>query len=134
MTHSEDRLELTQLILALLQAWGITNFSNLISVLSLPVETRGRTMRRYGSELPLPDLDPVNERIEHLVGIADALRTTYPMNPMAGHLWMRRPNHRFSDQSPAQRIVEHGLEALVEIRSHLDCSYDWHVDDLNNRT
>jgi len=37
------------------------------------------------------------ERIEHLVGIADALRTSYPRNAYMSSIWMNRINHRFDN-------------------------------------
>jgi hypothetical protein len=65
------------------------------------------------------------DRLAHLVGIAEALRTTFPFNPSMAALWMRQPLRRFDDRTPARVMVDDGLNGLVTVRSHLDCGFDW---------
>ncbi len=101
-----------------------------IALLALPATSKPRNMRRYVEGQALPDTPSVWERVEHLVGIAEALHTTYPLNNPMGTLWMKRSNRRFGGRSPVELMRERGLEGLLQIREHLDCAYAWYRDDL----
>lgn len=120
----EDRLSLTRSIMGLLESWGIGS-SEQIAILALPDETTVRNMRRFQMDTPFPDLPDVMERIEHLVGIADALRTTFPRNPQMGPLWMHRRNKHFRRRTPVAIMIEDGLAGVIAVRTHLDCSFAW---------
>lgn len=124
--NSQERLILTRHVVAMLDEWGVSD-SDQISVLGLPEGTRTRMMRKFRKDTPLPDEFAVNERVGHLLGIADALRTSYPRNASGAGLWMNRVNYRFADRTPLQAIIADGLRGLQEVRVHLDCAYDWHV-------
>lgn len=120
----EYRLELSRLIMALLESWSVPP-GDQIRLLALPVETKPRNMRRYREDTPLPDEPQVRERIEHLVGIADALRTSYPRNIHMASTWMNSKNPRFGNRKPLQVMLEDGLDGIVAVRMHLDCAWDW---------
>lgn len=126
MTY-EQRVEVTQRIIAVLDDWGITD-SDQIKLLGLPVGTRSRVIRSYRIETPLPEDEKVFERIEHFAGIAHALWTSNPRNSQAGGLWMNRTNANFQERTPLQTMLEDGLHGIEAVRIHLDCSYDWHMD------
>lgn len=121
----EDQLSLTASIMAILDGWGLTS-EQIITLLALPEKTPIRALRRYRENTPFPVSVEISERLEHIIGITDALRTSYPHNPQMGKIWIRQPSKKLNNQIPLQIIVENGLEGIVEIRSHLDCSYDWH--------
>lgn len=123
----EERMEITRLIIALLDSWELED-SEQVFLLGLPKGTRSRVIRSFRRETPLPDDGVVQERIEHLAGIADALRTSYPMNPAAGAQWMNKPHRRFANRTPLATMLEDGLDGILAVRTHLDCSYDWHMD------
>ena len=129
----ENRLELTKTIMSILDGWGL-NAKQLVSLLGLPKGTPTRALRRYRDDTPFPESDEVSQRLEHLCGIIDALRTTYPHNPSMGVLWMRQRNQRFDLQAPAQWVVDRGLEGLVTMRAHLDCSFDWFNDGKEEKS
>jgi hypothetical protein len=82
-------------------------------------------LRRYRDDTPFPDIKTVNDRIGHILGIADALRTSWPHNPSMGLIWMKQKNSRFDKRRPVNIMTEDGLDGIVQIRCHLDCSYDW---------
>lgn len=123
----EERVEATRLIIALLDAWGLSD-SDQLSLLGLPEGTRSRVIRSYRRDTPLPESEEVFERVEHLAGIAEALRTSHPMNPAAGAVWMNQPNRRFGDRRPIEAMLEDGLAGIRAVRMHLDCAYDWQVN------
>ncbi|MBI5042101.1 MAG: DUF2384 domain-containing protein [Gammaproteobacteria bacterium] len=120
----EDRVYLTRSIISLLESWGI-GLSEQVVILALPSEITARNMRRYQTDTPFPDDPDVLERIEHLIGIADALRTTFPRNPQMGPLWMHRRNKHFRRRTPVNLMVEDGLDGVIAVRTHLDCSFAW---------
>lgn len=123
----EQRIELTRAIVGLLDDWGLRD-ADKIRLLALPQSTRPRAMRRYADSTPFPDVPEVNERIEHLVGIADALRTAHPRNAAGGTMWLNRCNYRFDHRSPLTAMLDDGLEGIMAVRVHLDCAWDWHVN------
>lgn len=133
VSQLESRQQLTKEIMSILDGWGL-NAKQLVSLLALPSGTPTRALRRYREDTPFPESAEVSERLEHLCGIIDALRTTYPHNPSMGVLWMKQRNQRFDAQAPAQWVVERGLEGLVSMRAHLDCSFDWFNDGKDSKS
>ena len=75
----EDRVTVTRAIVNMLDSWGVSA-ANQIILLALPAGTRPGAIRQFRKNTPFPEDAAVMERIEHLVGIADALRTSYPRN------------------------------------------------------
>lgn len=123
----EDQLALTQAIMAILDGWGLSVEAQML-ILDLPKGTPTRTLRKYREHTPFPDNQAVMQRLEQIIGIADALRTSYPRNPTMGTLWLQKRNYRLHDRSPLSIMVEDGIDGLIEVRAHLDCSYAWHLD------
>lgn len=123
----EQKIEFTRRVINLLDEWGLDD-SQQIQLLGLPESTRSRQVRKFRHDTPFPDDEDLMERVEHLVGIADALRTSYPTNAFGGVMWMQRRNSRFKDRAPLAAMLEDGLPTIVAIRIHLDCAYDWHTD------
>jgi uncharacterized protein (DUF2384 family) len=120
----EDRTELARMVVNLLDDWGI-EAADQLNLLALPEGTRTRMLRRYQEDTPLPDDPAVMKRVEHLMGIADALRTTFPRNASIGLLWLKQPCKRLRRRRPMDIMVEDGLSGLITVRTHLDCSFAW---------
>ena len=120
----EDRTHLGRMVVNLLDDWGI-RASDQASILALPDGTPTRMLRRYHEDTPLPDDPDVMKRVEHLMGIADALRTTFPRNASIGLLWLKQPCKRLRRRRPMDIMVEDGLSGLIMVRTHLDCSFAW---------
>jgi hypothetical protein len=127
----EQRLELTRLILSVLDDWNV-RAADQIALLGLPEDTKPRAMKRYGDSEALPDEPQINERIEHLAGIADALRTSYPRNPAMGRFWINRACDWFDGQTPLKAMLEGGLDGVIAVRCHLDCAFDWDMSGSSN--
>jgi len=128
----EERVTLAQMVTGLLASWRVAP-ADQIRLLALPGSTRAREIQHYRKDRPLPDEPAVIERVEHLFGIADALRTTFPMNQEMGGIWMNRSNRRFQDRTPLRKMLEEGLPGILEVRTHLDCAYGWRLDDERAR-
>ena len=120
----EERAELGRMVVNVLDEWGVTAADQL-TILALPGGTRTRLLRRYQEDTPLPDDPTVMKHVEHLLGIADALRTTFPRNGQIGHLWLKQPCKRLRSRRPMDIMVEGGLSGLITVRTHLDCSFAW---------
>ncbi len=120
-----DQVTLTTSIMHILDSWGMTA-EQIISLLALPEKTPTRALRRYRENTAFPYSEETERRLEHIIGIADALRTSYPHNPTMGAIWLRQSSKKMNNQIPLQVIVEKGLDGIIEVRKHLDCSYDWY--------
>jgi len=123
---NEDRVALSRLIVELLDRWRVEG-SDQVAMLGLPADTAPRVLRRYHENTPLPNSPDVNERIDHLLGIADALRTSNPCSATADVIWLHSVNHRFDNRTPIEAMIRDGLGGLLAVRTHLDCAYDWHL-------
>lgn len=119
----EEWLELTRGILGLLDDWEIQASDQLV-LLGL-TDMPAREIRRMREGRPLPDEPEIVARIEHLISIADALRTTYPFSRRMGKLWMHKPNKKFRQRTPIATMVEDGMVGLISVRSYLDCTFSW---------
>ena len=122
----EQRVELSRAIVELLDRWGVDGRDQ-VSLLGLPEGTPPRALRRYRENMALPNSPDINERIDHLLGIADALRTSNPRNESADVIWLHSVNYRFDDRMPIDAMVQDGLAGLLAVRTHLDCAYDWNL-------
>ena len=111
-------------VMAILDGWGLTAEQQMV-MLSLPDNIPGRALRRYRDGTPFPENEKVNERIEHILAIAEALRTTYPHNASMSNIWIKRTNKHFVTRPPLIIMIEDGLNGLLHVRSHLDCTFDW---------
>lgn len=120
----QDRLALGRLVLNTLENWGISA-SDQLAMLALPGKVSARHLRRFQDDTPLPDDPDVLKRVEHLLGIADALRTTFPRNNRIALHWLQQPCRRLRRRRPLDIMLEDGLSGLITVRTHLDCSFAW---------
>ena len=90
----EERIKVARGIMRLLDRWGVGP-EDQRTILGLPADTRSRDLRRFRDDTPLPDTPGISGRVEHLVGIADALRTACPRDPTRGALWINTAHRRF---------------------------------------
>ena len=122
--NEQDRLELGRMVITIMDEWGITS-ADQVDMLALPGKVPARHLHRYQDDTPLPDDPDVMKRVEHLLGIADALRTTFPRNNKIGVLWLKQPCKRLRRRRPVDIMLEDGLSGLITVRTHLDCSFAW---------
>ena len=126
-TQNDHNIELTQAVMHALDGWKLGG-EQILSVMALPDKIKVRHLSLYRNSQAFPETEEVTERLRHVLGIIDALSTSYPTNPRMSLFWMTRNNKKFQNRAPIQVIVEDGLEGLITIRKHLDCSYDWFGD------
>ncbi len=119
--------ETTQAVMHALDEWQLGG-EQILKIMALPDKVKVRHLSQYRNSESFPENDAVSERLRHILGIIDALATSYPTNPKMSLFWMTRGSKKFSNRSPIQVIIEDDLEGLITIRKHLDCSYDWFGD------
>jgi len=129
----DEQGQFARLIIALLDDWGVSS-EHQVQLLALPDGTRPGAIRHFRNGKALPDTDAVRERCEHLVGIADALRTSFPLNARMGGVWMNRDHRQFDSRTPLQVMIEDGLQGVISVRAHLDCAYDWDLSGSRSET
>ena len=129
---SEKKAKLASTIISTLDSWGVSNADKII-LLDLPAETKPRAIQRYQQGTPLPDDTNVQERVGHLLGIAEALKLAYPRNEKGGELWLNRPCRHFNGRVPMTIMTEDGLTGITTVRMYIDCSYDWFIDEKASR-
>lgn len=122
----ERQVLLTQKIMSSLDDWGLSAADQVV-VLNLPDGTRTRKLRAYHEDTPLPKDDNVEFRAVRILGIIDALRTTYPKNESMGGRWMKAPHRRFQNRTPLQVMLEEGNTGVNSILAELDCTYAWEL-------
>lgn len=126
-----NRIAITQAVITLLDEWQI-GANDQITLLSFTDKIKPRQLRHYHEGIPFPESRELDIRIDHLAGIADALRTTYPRNSQMAKFWLNQKNRKFHNRSPLVVMLEEGMDGIEMIRAHLDCAWDWHMDAIKS--
>jgi hypothetical protein len=122
----EKRVMITQRVMASLDEWGLSG-DQILALLDFPQGHRSRHLQQYRKDTPLPDIESINARVVRLLGIIDALRTTYPRNVNMGPRWMNTPHRRMQDRTPVHTMLEDGESGVITVLSELDCAYAWEL-------
>ena len=122
----EQQLLRTQKVMSALDEWGLSG-EQILAVLDFPSTERSRHLAKYRKDTPFPDDEKVSCRVKILLGIIDALRTTYPRNLQMGARWMAKPHIRLKNRCPLQAMLEDGELGVVAVLSELDCAYAWEL-------
>lgn len=117
-----DRLAITRGTMNLFESWGL-HADEMMALLDM--EGKARHFSQYRYSKPFPDEPGLMRRIEYLVRIDEALRTTYPTNPSMGKRWLRQRNHKFNKHSPLSMMMGDGERGLIYVLSRLDCTFAW---------
>jgi hypothetical protein len=125
-TTPQQLLLRTQKVMNALDEWGLSG-EQMLAVLDLPTTERSRHLAKYRKDTPFPDDEKVACRVAFLLGIIDALRTTYPRNLQMGARWMAAPHVRLKNRCPLQAMLEDGETGVIAVLSELDCAYAWEL-------
>ena len=118
------RGRLARRTMQILDGWHL-NRDEIVTILALSARTRGRQLDRFRGGAALPDEAPLLARAEHIAGIADALRTSFPRNGSIAACWLTTPHRRFRGRAPLALMLEDGVNGLCRVRAELDCSFSW---------
>ncbi|NKN32604.1 antitoxin Xre/MbcA/ParS toxin-binding domain-containing protein [Marichromatium bheemlicum] len=117
---SDPRLDHSHALVALLGSWQL-GADEVRALLQLPVGIRPRQL----GHVPLPDHPETSRRVDYLLRIEAALRTSFPRSPEMRRQWVRRACRQFALRSPLQVMLEDGEPGLIAVLSHLDCTFAW---------
>ena len=120
---ASDHVMITQITMRLMDDWGLES-KQIIKLLDLPRNIRTRHLDKFRNGDAFPESVETQQRIEHIAGIADALRTSYPRNMHMASRWLNTPHRRFKNRTPIATMVD-SESGLLEVRSELDCAYAW---------
>lgn len=129
-TFSAEQMQaLSQAVVQHMDDWQISP-EQMLELLGVSdrIKTRQLNALRMGSKA-LPNETEVLQRIDHIVGIADALRTTFPFSSQMRHLWLQKPHRRFHKLTPLTVMLSEGLNGLQKVRIEVDCSYGYAIND-----
>ena len=121
------RKELTRAIMRMMMGWGLSP-RDIHTALGLEVPFR--QMQRFTTGVAFPECEDLDEKIEHLVGISEGLRTAYPHSSRAGVFWLQKPHNRLGNRAPLAAIVNDGLSGMKMVRAELDCTFGWEQTNL----
>lgn len=124
----DERAALASMMISLLDHWGVDDREK-INLLGLPAATRPRSLQGFHHGKTLPDEPEVMTRVEHILGIAQALSLANPLNERAAVMWLHRRNRRLNGRTPLATMIDDGLDGITRVRIQLDCSYDWYLDE-----
>jgi len=125
----EEMISMTKNVMRYLDAWRLRS-KEIINILGLNEKTRSRQLQlfRAGSKTLEQDKETL-QRVEHIAGIVEALRTAYPMNAAMRARWLYKPCRRFKGNTPLAIIMDQGVEGLIKARIEIDCSYGWYLSE-----
>ncbi len=130
MEITEETLPLaTPLVMEILHNWKL-NSDQIWHILGLEGTAPKRDFRRFRDNLKsLPYSEKIAIRIEHIIGINAAMRTSYPFNAEICASWLRQPHRRFAKATPLEVIMKQDIDGLTRIRVELDCAYGWAMSE-----
>ena len=126
MKVTQDNIgELTPYVMEVLDGWQRSAEQSL-QLLGLTDKASPRDLRKFRAKAaPLPFSEELAERIEHIAGILDALRTSYPFGGEYRARWLYQNHRRFNQQPPLKIMLTEGLSGLIRVRTELDCAFGW---------
>ncbi len=120
----EEFLYITKTVMQVLDGWNLST-EEAVNVLGLSDQTRKRQLDKYRNLKAFPKDELIIKRLSHIVGISDALRTTFPRNTNMAEKWLKTQHRRFGNETPLAIILNEGVEGLCKVRSELDVTFAW---------
>ena len=125
----EQMAALTRAVIDHMDEWKISP-DDMLSVLGLSKKVKTRHLNAYRNcDRTFPQDADVMQRIDHVVGIADALRTTFPFSSQMRIMWLQKPHRRFQKRTPLAVMLSEGANGLQKVRIEVDCSYGYAISD-----
>ena len=112
-----------------LDTWQLSS-DQVIKLLSLPESVRTRHIAHFRSGMKsFPEGKDIWNSVDHIIGICDALRTTYPFSDEMRASWIRKPHRRFKQQTPLEVMLNEGESGLLKVRIDIDCAFGWKISE-----
>ncbi len=129
--YSNDELKfLTQGVMTYLDSWELSN-EEIVSILGLQNLIKIRQLQGFRSgNRVFPDSQELMVRVDHIIGIADGLRTSYPLSEQMRQIWLTKPHRRFQRKSPLSIMLKDETpNGLLKIRMEVDCNYAYAISE-----
>ena len=126
----EEFLYITKTVMQVLDGWNLST-EETVNVLGLSDQTRKRQLDKYRNLKAFPKDELIIKRLSHIVGISDALRTTFPRNLNMAEKWLKTQHRRFENETPLTVILNEGVEGLCKVRSELYVTFAWNSTGKN---
>lgn len=126
---AEEMGALTRAVIRHMDEWKISA-EEMLAILGLADEVRPRHLQQYRQgDKVFPQTSAMMDRIDHIVGIADALRTTFPFSSQMRVMWLRKPHRRFQRREPLAVMLDEGADGLMKVRIEVDCAYGYCISE-----
>ncbi|OQX00803.1 MAG: DUF2384 domain-containing protein [Thiothrix lacustris] len=126
---AEEMNALTRAVINHMDEWKISA-ENMLTILGLDTQVIPRHLQQYRQgDKAFPQTPEMMDRIDHIVGIADALRTTFPFSSQMRVMWLSKPHRRFQRRDPLTVMLEEGVDGLMRVRIEVDCAYGYAIND-----
>lgn len=120
---------LTHAVLDCMDEWKISA-EEILVLLGLSDAIRPRQLNAYrNGDRAFPAEADVLQRIDHITGITDALRTTFPFSNQMRVMWLQKPHRRFQKRTPLAVMLDEGTNGLQKVRVEVDCTYGYAIND-----
>ena len=120
---------LTRTVFDCTDEWKISA-EEILSLLGLEGSIRPRQLNAYrNGDRAFPAESDVLQRIDHITGITDALRTTFPFSQQMRVMWLQKPHRRFQKRKPLTVMLDEGANGLQKVRVEVDCTYGYAISD-----
>ena len=126
----EEMRHITQGVIAYLDSWKLSG-EQILAILGLTDSVKKRHLQGFRmGDKTFPVSDDLMIRIDHIVGISDALRTTFPFSDKMRLMWLRKPHRRFQKSTPLSIIMDDDtVNGLLRVRREVDCSYGYAISE-----
>ena len=122
----EEFMYITKTVMKVLDSWNLTT-EQTVQILGLSKQTRKRELDKYRTLKAFPYNSSLTLRLSHIMGISDALRTTFPRNINMAEKWLKTKHRRFENLTPLEVIINEGVNGLSKVRSEHDCTFAWNA-------
>lgn len=120
----EGKTQLTFQLAQILESWQLSDEDQL-TILGLSKIIKPRHLYQYRRGNKSFDFDQaLNTRTEIILGIYEALGTTYPTNRDYASIWLKRPVKKFKHKAPLELMLS-GEVGLKRVWHFLDCTQNW---------
>jgi len=124
-----QRKDTTRAVMRFLDTWQLSS-EQTISILNLPESVRSRHLAHFRSGMKsFPEGKDIWNSVDHIIGICDALRTTFPYSEDMRVSWIRKPHRRFKQQTPLAVMLNEGVNGLLKVRIDIDCAFGWKISE-----
>ena len=121
----QDRMSLAYGLMQLFDRWKIKENADRLSLLGIE-NARSRWVNAYrkGTKA-LPQTETVLKRVQYLLDIHEALKTTFPHSQAVMGVWIHTKNRKFNNNSPLQVMLAGGTDGIYQVLCELDCTQNW---------